>query len=788
MIGQTLGHYRIVGKIGAGGMGEVYGARDERLERDVALKILPAGLLADEAVRKRFRKEALTLSRLNHPNIATVYDFDTEAGVDFLAMEHVPGETLAAKLRSGALREKDAVALALQVAEGLEEAHEHGIVHRDLKPQNIMVTPKGRVKVLDFGLAKLLRPVGGAITLETLGDTQRVAGTLPYMAPEQLQGEEVDARSDIFSLGAMLYEMVTGQRPFPEAIASRLTDAILHQPPVTPRALNPHVSPEVERIILKCLEKGAENRYQSAKELGVDLRRSAAPAVGIAAAPAKRARGGVRRAALVSGLGLFVLAAILGALNVGGWRDRILRRTTTPKIESLAVLPLENLSRDGAQDYFVDGMTEELTAEVSRIRLLRVISRTSAMRFRGTNKTMPQVSQELGADVLVEGSVLRSGNQVRITTQLIYGPTDTHLWAESYDRDLGDVINLQREVARDIARQIRIALTLEDQTRLANANPINSQAHELYLLGRYHLRGSTEGEINRAIVYFQQATEKDPAFARAYAGLADAYTALRSTYFAPQKVMPKAKAAAIKAIELDEGVAEGHVSLGGVLMFYDFDWAAAEREFRRAIELNPSLAAGHDYYATYLAAVGRPQEAVREIERALDLDPLSPLVIADAGWVYYLARDYDTAAEVSLKGIDLEPQFWPLYWNLGLAYEKKGKYQEAIVVLEKARQFDDSPTTLEMLGGAYAAAGLKDKANRVAAELVERSKHRYVCPYEVATIYAGLGKQEAALQWLRQAVDDRADCAPWMQADAKLDGMRSNPRFQDLLRRVGLRP
>src|SRR5438067_1625355 len=413
MIGQTLSHYRIIAKLGAGGMGEVYSAHDERLEREVALKIIRSGALADEAARKRFRKEALALSKLNHPNIATIFDFDfdSESGVELIAMEYVPGETLAERARTGAMPEKDVIALALQIADALEEAHDRGIIHRDLKPGNVMVTPKGRAKVLDFGLAKLLRPTSGAAAAPALtwSETQGVSGTLPYMSPEQLRDEAVDARSDIFSLGAVLYELTTGRQPFPETVASRLTDAILNHAPVPPRALNPRLSPELERIILKCLEKDPGLRYQAAKELRVDLHRLSAPTS--APAAAMPLREGKRRVIWAIG----IAAAVAGLAFLVNQLPFFTAIIVNPeKIRSLAVLPLNNLSADPAQEYFADGMTEELTTELAQISGLKVISRTSTMRYKGTRAPLPLIARELGVDAVVEGAVERAGDEVRI--------------------------------------------------------------------------------------------------------------------------------------------------------------------------------------------------------------------------------------------------------------------------------------------------------------------------------------------------------------------------------------
>src|SRR5712691_2670444 len=524
MIAETLTHYRIVEKIGEGGMGVVYRARDERLDRDVAIKVLPTGTLADDTARKRFRKEALALAKLSHPNIGVIYDFDTQEGVDFLVMEYIAGATLAERLTAGALPEKEVLAVGAQIVAALEEAHEHGVVHRDVKPGNILVTPKGQAKVLDFGLAKLLRPGSEISTTDNLSSTAALAGTLPYMSPERLRGEPADARSDIYGAGAVLYEMATGQRVFREELATRLADAILHQPPVPPRAVNARVSPELERITLKCLDKEPENRYQSAKELSVDLRRLASPSAVLPVATSRRfAQHYGRYAIMAACLAVVLIVGMLVGLNVGGARDRLLGRTAPPRIASLAVLPLANLSADATQEYFSDGMTEALITNLARISALRVISRTSVIQYKGTKKPMPQIAKELNVDGVVEGTVQRSGDKVRITAQLIEGPTDRHLWVESYERDLRDILALQSDVAKAIAREIRVTLTPQERAHLATAHPVGREAYELYLRGRYlvYLRGPEN--FRKAREYFQQAINKDPSYAPSYAGLGFTY-------------------------------------------------------------------------------------------------------------------------------------------------------------------------------------------------------------------------------------------------------------------------
>jgi serine/threonine protein kinase len=503
MIGQTLGHYRILEKVGAGGMGVVYRARDEQLERDVALKVLPSGTLDNEASRRNFRKEALALAKLNHPNIETVYEFATQDGMDFLVMEFVPGKTLADKLLNGVLPEKEVVALGMQIAAALGEAHERGIVHRDLKPRNIAITAKGQAKVLDFGLAKLLRPASVAST-DTITDTQAIVGTLPYMSPEQLQGEAVDARSDIFTIGAVLYEMATNCRAFGERLPSRLVDTILHETPVTPRALNRRISAGLERIILKCLDKDPEQRYQSAKELLVDLRRLAEPAPSRTNPPASIPKGRTKAARSVAYFvaGLLGLTAIVLGLNVGGWRTRLVGWTSPPKIGSLAVLPLENLSHDPEQEYFADGMTEALITDIAKIGTLRVISRTSVMRYKGTKKPLSQIARELNVDAIVEGSVQHSGDRVRIDAQLIDARNDRNLWTESYQSDLGDVLTLQGNVARAVAGEVRAQLTPQESASMSKSQTVNPRAYESYLQGRYFWNKRTPGDLNASIKSF----------------------------------------------------------------------------------------------------------------------------------------------------------------------------------------------------------------------------------------------------------------------------------------------
>src|SRR5713226_2853740 len=573
MIGQTLGHYRILEKVAAGGMGVVYRARDEQLDRDVAVKVLPPGTLRDDTARRHFRKEALALAKLNHPNIETVYEFGTQDGMDFLVMEYVPGKTLADRLTGGTLPEKEVVALGMQIAAALEEAHERGIVHRDLKPANIALTEKGRAKILDFGLAKLLRPVEEGST-ETLTDSHAAAGTLPYMPPEQLRGEPVDARTDIYTIGAVVYEMATGRRAFQEEQTSRLIDAILHQPPVAPRALNSRISTELETIILKCLDKDPDRRYQSATELLVDLRRLEPSSFRYTLPLRPSVWGRVARMIGYSAAGLLTLAVALVAMNVGGLRDRLFGRLRVSQIRSLAVLPFENLTGDAEQDYFADGMTEALITNLGQIQALRVISRTSVMKYKAARRPLPDIALELHVDAIIEGSVSHSQNLAQVTARLVYAPTDTQLWSKSYQRDLQNVLVMEGEVASAIVGEIKVKLTEQEQARLLSARSVNPAAHEAYLKGNY-LRWGTQEQRQRSKEYFEEAIRIDPDYAPAYAGLANYY--LSNSDLLPRVTMPQARQYAQKALDLDPALAEAHLVLGAVHFFGDRDWAGADR-------------------------------------------------------------------------------------------------------------------------------------------------------------------------------------------------------------------
>ena len=750
MIGKTLSHYRILEPLGQGGMGVVYRARDERLERDVALKFLPQGALADPEARQRFKREALALSRLNHPAIATIHDFDSQDGLDFLVMELVEGETLAERIGRGTLSESEVVAIGVQIAEALQAAHERRVVHRDLKPGNILLSPRGQVKVLDFGIASLLvAEEATTITGSRTGPTM-VYGTLAYMSPEQLLGASVDLRSDLFAFGVVLYELATGRLPYQAKLSTALVYEVTSITPPPPGRIRHDLSPELEGIVLKCLEKQPELRYQSAREIEVDLKRLGAPASTVRRAPA-----------------------------TDGRRDRV---------ESLAVLPLQNLSGDPEQEYFADGMTDALIADLAQIDTLRVISRTSAMRYKGAEKPLPEIARELAVDAVVEGTVLRAGARVRISVQLIEATSDRHLWSRSYERDFGDILALQGEIASTVANEIRAAVTPSQQARLAAARPVDPRAYEAYLKGRYLWTKRTASDLRRSIDFFNQAIEADPSYALAYTGLADAYNILGDlNAIASDPAAGTAKAAAMRALELDPQLAEAHTAIGFGLVFYEWEWSRADRAFTEAIALKPGYATAHQWYAEFLITQERFDEAEAEAKRALELDPLAMVIGTTLGDVHFFSRRYEAAVAQLRKTGDLDPSFVPAHSDLGRVLVELGRYEEAFKEFGTAIRLSGSdPDASPGLGHAYAKAGRPEDARRVLEKLKSQRALRYISPHAIAVIHTALGETESAFEWLEKAYRERDRALVWIKVHPRHDPLRGDARFQSLLARMKL--
>jgi eukaryotic-like serine/threonine-protein kinase len=794
--GRRLGPYEILSHLGSGGMGDVYRARDTRLGREVAVKVLQEHLASDPAVLGRFEREARAVAALSHPNILAIHDFGIEDGACYSVTELLRGETLRGRLERESLSWRKAVGMAVAIADGLAAAHAQGIVHRDLKPENVFLTEDGRVKILDFGLARLQpgapEEAGSSVLTASQTKPGTVMGSAAYMSPEQVRGLPVDARSDIFSFGSVLYEMVTGRRAFPGKTSADAMAAILKESPPDPAESGKTIPIALARVITRCLEKAPDERFQSARDLTYALREIASTSAAAVQMSGEAMAGPAVRHGRVAAIAVGVIAlaaALLVALDVGGLRRRLTGGAKGTTIRSVAVLPLQNLSGDPSQEYFADGMTEELIAGLARISGLRVTSRTSVMSYRGTKKRLPEIARELGVEAVVEGSVSRADGKVRVTAQLIEAASDKHLWAQTYERELRDVLSIQSEAAQSIARAIRLELTLPEKAQLAKTRRVDPAAYEAYVKGRYFWNKRGGDNLKKAIGLFQQALDADPAYAVAYSGIADSYTQLGyASLLAPREVFPKARSAAEKALELDATLAEPHASLAYVKFYFDWDWVGAEREFRRAIDLNPKYPTAHAWYAYFLTATGRLPEARAEIERAQELDPLSVPIASDMGFLLHYSYEQDRAAEELRKALEMNPQFPLAHLFLGRVYQAKGLYEQAIAEYQATGPLREWVPTIAAIGYVYGVTGRRQEALQVLSNLEALSKKEYVTSYAVALVHAALGDKDQAFAWLEKGVEERTHWLVWLKRDVRWEPLRSDPRFAEVIRRVGLPP
>jgi eukaryotic-like serine/threonine-protein kinase len=776
MIGKTIFHYEIVEKLGEGGMGVVYRALDTKLNRSVALKFLPGNVIFSDTDRKRFVHEAQAASALDHSNICSIYEInETTDGQLFIVMPSYEGMTLNKKIEQGPLPINEAIDIAMQIAEGLQAAHEKGIVHRDIKSSNIIITQRGQVKIMDFGLAR-----GAGMTQVTKAGM--TMGTVPYMSPEQAQGEKVDHRTDIWSLGVLLFEMVTTRLPFVSSYTEAIVYSILNEEPEPLTSLRSNVPMELERIVKKTLQKDRKYRYQSVDELIVDLKsiekemKSDRSKDRVPASMNKKSTGALSFR-IGSGILLGVIVIVSSAL--------FLQKSPVVEIRSIAVLPLTNLSGDSEQEYFSDGMTEALITDLAGITALRVISRTSMMQYKGISKPLAEIARELDVDAIIEGTVMRSGFQVRITAQLIDARTEKHLWAKSYTRDLQDILLLQSEVARAIADEIKITLTPQEQAHLTGVGVrmVNTDAYEAILKGRYFWNQRNPESLKRAIDFYEQAITIEPEYADAYRGLGSTYMILGVFFANPEENFPKARAYIEKALQLDGEVLGGHLGLGAYNLMYKWDWPAADRYLSREVELHPAFDHVNNVRGIYLASLGREDEAIVAFQKALRVDPLSLIINADFGNAYYMMRQYDQAILQCQWTIDIDPNFILSYIPIAAAYAKKGEYEKAISILLTAQsrigesQFEGPSILLAELAYVYAKSGASDLANQILKRLEDRASSEYVDPYLIALIYVALAEDNEAFAWLEKAREARSSRMLWLDVEPKFDHIRSDPRF-----------
>jgi eukaryotic-like serine/threonine-protein kinase len=745
MIGKTVSHYRILDKLGGGGMGVVYRAEDTRLHRPVALKFLPDAS-DDPVARERFMREARAASSLNHPHICTVHEVEEHEGRPFIVMELLEGRPLGDVIAAGPLATDRIVDIAIQMAEGLGVAHERGIVHRDIKPANVSVSERGQVKILDFGLAKPWS--GGRRDGDTIADTPSWGETLT--TPGITMGTLSYGRSDLFSFGAVLYEMATGQQAFPATGAALAFDSILNSSPMAPDRANPGLHPELARVIMRALEKDRSLRYQSADEVLADLDR-------------------LRR-----------------ELESGRTQDS---RDADPGVGALAVLPFENAAADPDAEYLCEGITEGLINSLSQLPQLRVMARSTVFRFKGRDLDPLAAGRELAVGAVLVGRVTQRGGSLLITAELIDSRSGFQIWGDRFDRRIDDLFAVQEEITREISRKLRLKLAGGDAARVTPRPPANPGAQQAYLTGRYHWNRWTPEGFQKAIEHYERAIALDPRYALAYAGLSDAYSLLGLyALLPPVEAFPHAKQAALKALALDDSLAEAHTSLGTARFFHEWDWRAAQGDFQRGLELNPASVSGRHIHSTALSAMGRHREALAEARAALELDPLSLVTILNLGWVHFNNRDWDGARAQCRAAFALDPEFPRAHELMGLASAHAGELEEAVNEARRvANAHDGTPRSLAVCGYLFALAGRKEEARETVAGLRALAARVYVPALSVAFVSAALDKKDTAFEWLERAFDEQDCLLVWLRVDPRLDNLRTDTRFYDLVQRVGLR-